>query len=157
MTRRILTVLLAASMLANQAICHAHTHKGMSLAEFAEHAQHPHFHLHDHDHVHHEHTQHNHRPATSESTKDTAESELRHVTVVPTFDHEADAVYLPGPATLACQRISPGGEFSKAVIHAVLLLTAEEGHEQLRATHPPPPAAFVWSCPIYLRILSLRI
>lgn len=157
MTRRILNLLLAVSMLANQAICHAHTHKGMSLAEIAEHAQHPHFHLHGHDHVHHKHTQHSPYPATTEPTSDSAESELRHVTVVPTFDHEADAVYLPGPASLAFQRDSGGSEFSKAFIHAVLLLTAEEGYEQPRATHPPPRAAFVWSCPIYLRILSLRI
>ncbi|MFT7641334.1 MAG: hypothetical protein ACI9G1_003081 [Pirellulaceae bacterium] len=154
MIRRLVSILLVLVMLANQGLCMSHVHHGKDLADPEGHGALPHFHVGGH--VHHERIDHSH--SDNESDSDEHKRSVSR-SRFPLGEHDSDVVYCGGPAI-----ISPTGNAANVILKkddtgvAILQVGIQtDGLRRLRPLRGQPPTADVATCPIYLRILSLRL
>lgn len=165
MFRRVLNLLLAALILVSPGQYAAHAHHGDDLAEPNDHAMRPHFHLGNHGHHHTDHGEechgHHSRDKHWDGCNRCNDCANACLLVDPSFsDHDSSAVFIPAGVT----RIRDGGVVRLPSITdfaplAIQPLPQQHNEWQLRSVSPrgEPPSSLDWSCPLYLRTLSLRI
>lgn len=163
--RRFVSLLLVPLMLANPALCLAHTHPEAEAAAPKDHASRPHFHFghhahHDTTYVHDHHADHSHARQLGPNHWSVDHDGSLPSALAPVGDHDADAVYCGEAVALARegnQLIVPSAKDARV---AAVLRVADRGDEELLRLGPSrgqPPSVFDTGCPLYLRVLSLRI
>ena len=162
--RRIVSLLLILVMLASQAFCAPHTHRGTAIGEPVGHANRPHVHVagsgshHHHDDSKHSH--HHHHGDADHHGSDDPSVEPQATVFEPLDDHDANAVYCPSSASARSDRqaklnLSAKPRVVVPSLSTVGVLNAET--VRLASRHSLPPPFLHWHCPLYLRNLSLRI
>ena len=148
---RIVASLLICLVLSNQSYCAAHSHTGISIADPAGHSDNPHVHLHGGTHGDHPlHVEHKGKRAYE-----------RFASVVSkhrTADHDSDAVYVVESQFLNETKTTRVADLEFAFVGMVneQLATAARSPRCTEGGLPPPPQTWI-ECPLYLRILSIRL
>jgi hypothetical protein len=163
MRRRIVSLLLLPLVLANQAMCLAHTHHGTDVAEPDGHCDRPHFHYpradHGHDQADHRHdTRHSHEPHSRHHHR--SDATARPQAVTPVDAHDDNAIYCGDGGTPAVGRGSLKVSPVERLLRTAILPEPAHADNCLPRAGPlraEPLLAFETGCPIYLRTLSLRI
>lgn len=162
MYRRVVSLLLLPGLLLTQSAALGHSHGG---SQPAGHDLRPHFHAaptsagHGHGCHHHGPDGHHHPHATAD---DGPGPDTRTPPAGPQSDHDSSAVYTAGVDLVAHQRSSadtdPAGfvQWTIAWLNlSTTFLSASPPHEVANRTHPPPDSGY--SCPLYVRHLTLLI
>lgn len=161
MFRRIVCLLLALLIVANQGLSLAHVHRGTDVDEPDDHAGHPHLHVGSHtqtgltrqsDHSHDDQGRHQHTEVDEKSA-------MLVLAISPDGDHDSDAVYCGESASFVRDLDSTNASVEKDLVPSVMARVADQcdGSLCLGPLRGRSPSAYAAACPIYLRMLSLRI
>jgi len=164
MIRRFFCLLLVLLIVANPSFCLAHSHHGTDIADSQDHASRAHFHLGGHCHLGgHGHCEnHSHRHDSDCDPEADNHNDGSEPLIGPMADHDADAVYVCSAEIVTTAR---GGRIVSN--HSTICFAARvnlqiahrngNGLLRLGPLHGQPESVFETACPIYLRVLSLRI
>ena len=157
MMRRILCLLLAMSTLASQSLCWAHTHHGTESAEHGQHAAQPHLHIGDHNHDHDDHEHHSHTDRLIQTPRADSEQDLTDV-VSSYGDHDADAVYFD-QSVIGFRDSDSVNVLVPSHMHGAGLHLVIQDHRPPHAgtARGRPFSIAGIACPVFLRILTLRL